>query len=102
MTSIFIFAFSLQNTQTVIFFFVIDNRSSNFIYRGSKEAEEAEEGYNGIYSTHQPGTGITTTATTSGQTTRDGTEDFSAQVWQFCLAAKLPAIRPHTAFGLEG
>lgn len=61
--------------------------------RGSREAEDAEEGYCGIESPCQPGMRISTTATTSGQITRDGTEDLSAQVWQFCLAANLSTIR---------
>lgn len=38
-------------------------------------------------------TRITTTAATSGHTTRDGTEDFSAQVWHLSLAADLSTIR---------
>ena len=48
----------------------------------------------------QPGKRLTATAATSGQTTRDGTEDFSAQVWQWCLAANLSAIRRPYNIGL--
>ncbi len=45
---------------------------------------------------------ITTTAATSGQTTRDGTEDLSAKVWQFCLAANVSTIRHPDSIQLGG
>lgn len=41
-------------------------------------------------------------STTSGQTTRDGTEDLSAQVWQFCLAANVSTVRHPDNIRLEG
>lgn len=41
-------------------------------------------------------------STTSGQTTRDATEDLSAQVWQFCLAVNISTVRHPDNIRLEG